>query len=183
MLTRRLALPLALVLLVPACDSQPFTAGTQAPVEDGGSDGPAADDVAADGSVARDGGITSTTTTEDGSVDASHEAEVEASTKDAATYNPCGPCGSTCNTPCPTTYTGVLCCAPGSVCYATTETTCNGAPPVDAGATCPTSCASDSDCQSSCPPVQGGGTNCCYLGPVSDGGSHTCYATPAPSCP
>ncbi len=39
------------------------------------------------------------------------------------------------------------------------------------------SCKTDSDCQSSCPPVQGGGTNCC------DVGSGVCYATTQNTCP
>jgi hypothetical protein len=38
-------------------------------------------------------------------------------------------------------------------------------------------CSSDLDCQTNCPPVQGGGTNCC------DVGSGVCYATSQPSCP
>lgn len=44
------------------------------------------------------------------------------------------------------------------------------------GATCG-SCTTDSECESSCPPVQGGGTNCC------DTGSGVCYATTQSSCP
>jgi len=39
------------------------------------------------------------------------------------------------------------------------------------------SCTTDSECQSSCPPVQGGGTNCC------DTGSGVCYATTQTTCP
>ena len=38
-------------------------------------------------------------------------------------------------------------------------------------------CTSDSQCQSACPPVQGGGTNCC------DTGSGVCYATTQNTCP
>jgi hypothetical protein len=38
-------------------------------------------------------------------------------------------------------------------------------------------CTTDSECQSSCPPVQGGGTNCC------DVGSGVCYATTQNTCP
>jgi hypothetical protein len=44
------------------------------------------------------------------------------------------------------------------------------------GGTCG-SCTSDLDCQDNCPPVQGGGTNCCDLG------SGICYASSQPSCP
>ena len=44
------------------------------------------------------------------------------------------------------------------------------------GGTCG-ACTSDSDCQSSCPPVAGGGTNCC------DVGSGVCYATTQNTCP
>ena len=44
------------------------------------------------------------------------------------------------------------------------------------GGTCG-SCTTDSECQSSCPPVQGGGTNCC------DTGSGVCYATTQTTCP
>jgi hypothetical protein len=39
------------------------------------------------------------------------------------------------------------------------------------------SCTTDSQCQSTCPAVQGGGTNCC------DTGSGVCYATTQTSCP
>jgi hypothetical protein len=39
------------------------------------------------------------------------------------------------------------------------------------------SCTMDSDCQSSCPPVAGGGTNCCDIG------SGVCYATTVGMCP
>jgi hypothetical protein len=39
------------------------------------------------------------------------------------------------------------------------------------------SCTSDAQCQAECPPVQGGGTNCC------DTGSGVCYATTQPMCP
>jgi hypothetical protein len=38
-------------------------------------------------------------------------------------------------------------------------------------------CTSDQECQASCPPVMGGGTNCC------DQGSGVCYATQNPTCP
>jgi hypothetical protein len=44
------------------------------------------------------------------------------------------------------------------------------------GGTCG-ACTTDSDCQSSCPPVAGGGTNCC------DVGSGVCYATTQNTCP
>ena len=44
------------------------------------------------------------------------------------------------------------------------------------GGTCG-SCTSDSQCQSACPPVMGGGTNCC------DTGSGVCYATTQTTCP
>lgn len=46
----------------------------------------------------------------------------------------------------------------------------------DAGNTCG-SCTTDAQCQATCPPVQGGGTNCC------DPGSGICYATTQPFCP
>ena len=39
------------------------------------------------------------------------------------------------------------------------------------------SCTTDSECQSACPAVQGGGTNCC------DVGSGVCYATTQTTCP
>jgi hypothetical protein len=38
-------------------------------------------------------------------------------------------------------------------------------------------CTSNAQCQSECPPVQGGGINCC------DTGSGVCYATTQPMCP
>ncbi|HEY6462782.1 MAG TPA: hypothetical protein VIY73_21580, partial [Polyangiaceae bacterium] len=44
------------------------------------------------------------------------------------------------------------------------------------GGTCG-ACTTDSECESSCPPVQGGGTNCC------DVGSGVCYATTQNTCP
>ncbi|MGD0530682.1 MAG: hypothetical protein ABSE49_36450 [Polyangiaceae bacterium] len=44
------------------------------------------------------------------------------------------------------------------------------------GGTCG-SCTTDSECQTACPPVQGGGTNCC------DVGSGVCYATTQTTCP
>jgi hypothetical protein len=44
------------------------------------------------------------------------------------------------------------------------------------GGTCG-SCTTDSECQSACPAVQGGGTNCC------DVGSGVCYATTQTTCP
>jgi len=44
------------------------------------------------------------------------------------------------------------------------------------GGTCG-ACTTDSECQSACPAVQGGGTNCC------DVGSGVCYATTQTSCP
>ena len=45
------------------------------------------------------------------------------------------------------------------------------------GTACPSSCASDSDCQSACPAVSNGGTNCC------DTTSSTCFSTPMAACP
>lgn len=54
-------------------------------------------------------------------------------------------------------------------------TSSSGATSAEAG-TCG-SCTSDSDCQSTCPPVQGGGSNCC------DVGSDVCYATTQSVCP
>jgi len=36
---------------------------------------------------------------------------------------------------------------------------------------------SDLDCQNSCPPVLGGGVNCCDIA------ANVCYATSQPSCP
>jgi hypothetical protein len=39
------------------------------------------------------------------------------------------------------------------------------------------SCTTDAECASTCPAVQGGGTNCC------DTGSGVCYATTQASCP
>jgi hypothetical protein len=46
----------------------------------------------------------------------------------------------------------------------------------DAGVGSCGSCTSDSQCQSACAPVSGGGTNCC------DFGSGLCYATTSASC-
>jgi hypothetical protein len=45
------------------------------------------------------------------------------------------------------------------------------------GGACPTSCASDSDCQNGCPAPQGGGANCC------DTGSGVCFTATTSSCP
>src|SRR5258708_10514041 len=37
----------------------------------------------------------------------------------------------------------------------------NGSSGDDGAMTCPSACSSDQECQTACPPVQGGGTNCC----------------------
>ena len=48
----------------------------------------------------------------------------------------------------------------------------DGGSPLSCGA-----CTTDSECESACPAVQGGGTNCC------DVGSGVCYATTLNQCP